>query len=234
MRNFLNILPSQAKYDLDTPLLYEINETYSVPFVGTVVSGTMMTGTTHVGDKVLIGPDSTGAFNVTSIKGIHRKRVPVPAARAGQSVTFALKNIRRNAIRKGMVVLAYDKDKPMPKASRRFEAEVVVLYHSTTIKQKYQAMVHCGAVKQTASIIHMEKQVLRTGDRANVVSLMTGGLFCCTFGLSFYIQQFEFVKYPEYLRVGTRLVSITIIHIIYKQVLNNPMRRFSEKDERKA
>ena len=155
---------------MEQPFHCEINETYSVPFVGTVVSGIMMSGVIHVGDRVAIGPDHSGNFNVTTIKGIHRKRVTVPAARAGQSVTFALKNIRRSAIRKGMVLLHYDKENPPPKCSKRFEAEVLVLYHSTTIKPKYQAMVHCGAVRQTASITSMEKQLLRTGDRAMVVS----------------------------------------------------------------
>ncbi|KAI9269249.1 P-loop containing nucleoside triphosphate hydrolase protein [Phascolomyces articulosus] len=186
LRNFLNILPAQTKYDMEQPFHYEINETYSVPFVGTVVSGIMMSGVIHIGDRVIIGPDHSGNFNVTTIKGIHRKRVTVPAARAGQSVTFALKNIRRNAIRKGMVLLRYDKEHPPPKCSKKFEAEVLVLYHSTTIKQKYQAMVHCGAVRQTASIISMEKQLLRTGDRAMV--------------------QFEFVKNPEYLSIGSRMI----------------------------
>ncbi|KAI7858891.1 P-loop containing nucleoside triphosphate hydrolase protein [Circinella umbellata] len=186
LRNFLNILPAQTKYDMEQPFHYEINETYSVPFVGTVVSGIMMSGVIHVGDRVVIGPDQSGNFNVTTIKGIQRKRVTVPAARAGQSVTFALKNIRRNAIRKGMVLLHYDKENPPAKCSTRFEAEVLVLYHSTTIKEKYQAMVHCGSVRQTASIIGMEKQLLRTGDRGMV--------------------QFEFVKNPEYLTIGKRMI----------------------------
>lgn len=167
----MNILPSLTKYEtIDQPFHFEINETYSVPFVGTVVSGVMKSGIVHIGDKVLLGPDHAGQFVTTTIKGIHRKRVNIPVARAGQSVTFALKNIRRTTIRKGQVLLTYEKDKPTPPSSRRFEAEVLVLYHSTTIKSKYQAMVHCGAVRQTASIITTDKTVLRTGDRAKVVS----------------------------------------------------------------
>lgn len=131
----------------------------------------MKSGVIHVGDKVILGPDFAGQFVTTTIKGIHRKRVSVPVAMAGQAVTFALKNIRRNNIRKGQVLLTFDKDKPLPRSSRRFEAEILVLYHSTTIKSRYQAMVHCGAVRQTARIITTEKSVLRTGDRAKVVSL---------------------------------------------------------------
>jgi GTPase len=159
-----------TKYESNEPFLYEINETYSVPFVGTVVSGVMKSGVVHVGDKVILGPDYNGQFLTTTIKGIHRKRVSVPAATAGQSVTFNLKNVRRNHIRKGQVLLPCEKDAPVPRCSKRFEAEIIVLYHSTTIKSRYQAMVHCGAVKQTARIITTEQSVLRTGDRAKVVS----------------------------------------------------------------
>ncbi|KAI9282677.1 P-loop containing nucleoside triphosphate hydrolase protein [Sporodiniella umbellata] len=186
VRNFLNILPCLTHYETDQPLHFEINETYSVPFVGTVVSGLIRSGVVHVGDKLILGPDSVAQFITTSIKGIHRKRVAVPAATAGQTVTLALKNVRRNAIRKGQVLLTHEKEQPMPKVSRRFEAEILVLYHSTTIKSKYQAMVHCGAVRQTASITTIEQNVLRTGDRAKV--------------------EFEFVKQPEYLILGSRLV----------------------------
>lgn len=210
VRNFLNILPSLTKYEsMDQPFHFEINEIYSVPFVGTVVSGVMKGGIVHIGDKVLLGPDHAGQFVTTSIKGIHLKRVNIPVARAGQTVTFALKNIRRNAIRKGQVLLSYEKDKPMPPSSLRFEAEVLVLYHSTTIKSKYQAMVHCGAIRQTASIITTDKTVLRTGDRAKVVSLIflvfgTSQLCMYLFNV---VQAFEFVRHPEYLTIGTRLVS---------------------------
>jgi GTPase len=171
VRNFLNILPSQSKYDSSLPFEYQITDTFAVPFVGTVVSGVVISGVTHIGDNLLLGPDSLGHFIPTTVKGIQRKRVNVPAASAGQGVTLALKRIRRSQIRKGMVMLSHEKDAPMPKACRQFEAEVLILYHSTTIGQKYQAMVHCGSVRQTARIVKLDQTVLRTGDRATVVSI---------------------------------------------------------------
>ncbi|KAI9287734.1 P-loop containing nucleoside triphosphate hydrolase protein [Umbelopsis sp. AD052] len=186
VRNFLNILPSQAKYDSSLPFEYQITDTFSVPFVGTVVSGVVISGVAHIGDNLLLGPDSLGHFIPTAIKGIQRKRVNVPAASAGQGVTLALKRIRRSQLRKGMVMLSHEKDAPMPKACRQFEAEVLVLYHSTTIGQKYQAMVHCGSVRQTARIVNLDQIVLRTGDRATVT--------------------FEFIKCPEWLKVGARII----------------------------
>ena len=43
-------------------------------------------------------------------------------------------------------------------------------------------MVHCGSIRQTASIVHMSADCLRTGDKASV--------------------HFKFVKHPEFLKVG--------------------------------
>ncbi|KAJ3413146.1 hypothetical protein HDV05_008484, partial [Chytridiales sp. JEL 0842] len=167
LKLFLNVLHanSQGHYDINSPVEYQITDSFSVPGVGCVVSGTVMTGIVHVGDSLLLGPDTTGHFTPTIVKSIQRKRVSVPCASAGQSASFALKKVKRSSIRKGMVMVSKSAN---PQAVLEFEAEVLVLYHSTTIGAKYQAMLHCGCVRQTAKIIGMDKQVLRTGDRAIV------------------------------------------------------------------
>lgn len=99
---------------------------FSVPFVGTVVNGVLASGTVKTGDSVLLGPDTLGHFVTTVVKSIQRKRAPVDRAEAGQSVSFALKRVRRAAVRKGMVVLAKQEGAEAPKAVRRFEGQVRV------------------------------------------------------------------------------------------------------------
>lgn len=42
-----------------------------------------------------------------------------------------------------------------PKAIREFEASVVILHHSTTISPRYQAVVHCGVIRQAAEIVRI-------------------------------------------------------------------------------
>ncbi|KAG0220971.1 hypothetical protein BGW41_007390, partial [Actinomortierella wolfii] len=186
LKKFLNILPVSTKYNKDEPVEYQITDTFSVPFVGTVVSGVVMNGVVHAGDQLYMGPDGNGHFQLVTVKSIQRKRLNVPVACAGQSASFGLKKIRRSTIRKGMVMLDGHMNPP-PKGCREFEAEVLVLYHSTTIGHKYQAMLHCGAVRQTARVIAMDKpeQILRTGDRATV--------------------RFQFL-HPAFLKVGARLI----------------------------
>ena len=121
VRTFLNILPHHGHYDSEAPFEFLVNDTFSVPFVGTVVSGVVKSGVVHAGDTVMIGPDSVGQFRTTAIKSIERKRIQVHACSAGQSASFALKNVRRKEVRKGMVMLP-KLDRP-PKVYRDFVAE---------------------------------------------------------------------------------------------------------------
>jgi len=117
------------------------------------------------------------------VKSIHRKRMNVREVRSSQTASFALKKIKRSQIRKGMVLVHPDLN---PQASWEFEGEILVLHHPTTISQRYQAMVHCGSIRQTASILTMNKDCLRTGDKAKVM--------------------FRFIKHPEYIKSGQRMV----------------------------
>ena len=122
VRSFLNILPHHGRYDAEAAFEFHVNDTFSVPHVGTVVSGIVKSGVIHAGDDVQIGPDSLGRFTQTSIRSIERKRIAVPAASAGQSASFALRRIRRKDVRKGMVVLSKSDGAP-PKVYREFVAE---------------------------------------------------------------------------------------------------------------
>ncbi|SGY23526.1 BQ5605_C019g08948 [Microbotryum silenes-dioicae] len=152
-----------------------------------------MSGVVNVGDTVLLGPDSLGGFVTTAVKSIQRKRVNVNRAEAGQSVSFALKRIKRSQIRKGgsiqswssMVLLA--KTEIPPVAVSRFEGQVLILYHNTLISSHYQAMMHLGPIRQTVQIeAIVDKACIRTGDRATV--------------------QFRFIKHAEFIRVGDRFL----------------------------
>ncbi|KAK1066179.1 hypothetical protein LTR74_007397 [Friedmanniomyces endolithicus] len=194
VREFLNILPHHGQYDPTAPFEFHINDTFSVPFVGTVVSGVVKSGIVHAGDTVLVGPDSLGQFTTTTIRSIERKRIPVPVCSAGQSASFALRRVRRKDVRKGMVVLLAKSDSNptaptvsgQPKVHREFVAEVLILSHATTIRTKYQAMLHVGPVSQTCAIIDIDRAYIRTGDRATVA--------------------FRFVQRPEFLAVGDRIL----------------------------
>ena len=54
---------------------------------------------------------------------------------AGQTAALALKKVKRNQVRKGMVLVD---EKAKPKASWEFDADIAILTHSTTIQPRYQ------------------------------------------------------------------------------------------------
>lgn len=167
VRTFLNILPHHGHYDADAPFEFHVNDTFSVPFVGTVVSGIIKSGVIHTGDTVLIGPDSLGQFTTTNIRSIERKRISVPAASAGQSASFALKRVRRRDVRKGMVVLP-KLEQNSPKVYREFVAEgtssclplLTILIHSYSTyplpRNHYQNKVPSHASRRScfANMLH--------------------------------------------------------------------------------
>ncbi|XP_022668699.1 GTP-binding protein 1-like isoform X1 [Varroa destructor] len=186
LKTFMNLLTTRMPGHLDDePCEFQIDDTYSVPGVGTVVSGTTLKGVVRLNETLLLGPDLLGHFNPVQIKSIHRKRMPVQQVHAGQTASFALKKqVRRSDIRKGMVLLS--QSIVDPQSCWEFEGEILVLHHPTTISPRYQAMVHCGSIRQTATIVQMSTECLRTGDKALV--------------------HFRFIKNPEYVRPGMRMV----------------------------
>lgn len=183
LKMFLNLLSARITSHDDEPAEFQIDDTYSVPGVGTVVSGTTLRGVIRLNDTLLLGPDPLGHFIQIVIKSIHRKRMPVREVRGGQTASFSLKKIKRSQIRKGMVLVSPALN---PQAYWEFEGEILILHHPTTISSRYQAMVHCGSIRQTASILSMSQDCLRTGDKALV--------------------HFRFIKNPEYMKTGQRMV----------------------------
>ncbi len=124
-----------------------------------------------------------------TVKSIHFKRIPIEEIASGNSCCFSIKSLdkknplKKETIRKGMVLLDKDEDK---KAAWEFEAEVMILHHATTIKEKYQSVIHCGVIRQTAIVQNMSKELLRTGDKG--------------------VIRFRFLKSPEYLHIGTSIL----------------------------
>jgi GTPase len=109
-----------------------------------------VSGQIAINQNLLLGPDEFGKFFPVNVKSIQTKRLPVKLVKAGQTAAIALKKVKRSSLRKGMVMV----DQSLkPKACREFEAEILVLYHSTTISTAYQAVIHCGVAQQTAKVL---------------------------------------------------------------------------------
>ncbi|OLS23431.1 MAG: Elongation factor 1-alpha [Candidatus Heimdallarchaeota archaeon LC_2] len=186
LKLFLQLLPAKKIQTEDYGLEFRayIDDIFQVSGVGTVVAAMVYSGSIETQKNVQLGPFNDGSFREVRIKSIHYKRVPTKGIGAGLNATFALHNIRRDQVRKGMVLVT--KNEIKNQAYFEFEAEIYVLYHSTTIRQGYSPVIHCRSIRQSAQMIKIDVNTLRTGDRAKV--------------------NFKFLYRPEYIRVGQRII----------------------------
>jgi len=222
---FINLLPVRKDWATLATLPKEviIDTTFFVTGVGTVVGGIVAQGQFRTNDTVWLGPDGLGAFRPTQIKSIHVKGVEVDHVDAGNDAAFCLKKERRNNVRKGNVLLDMQPDpKVPPKSFWQFEAEIVILYHSTTIAKNYEPVVHTATARQSARILDIDKEVLRTGDHALV--------------------KFHFLYRPEFLKIGQRLIfregrtkgigTVTSVSDMLNETFVSTTRRFQKESTR--
>jgi len=153
------------------PTQFDINENFMVSGVGVVVSGIVRSGSIKPNTLLFLGPDKANTFKQVSVRTIHVNRVPSDEAHSGQYACLAIRPVNkkdtltREEFRKGMVLI----DPTLkPEPIWDFEAEIVILHHATTIKEGYQAVLHCGVIRQAVSIEELPKDILRTGDKAIV------------------------------------------------------------------
>ena len=156
---------------------------------GCVHAGVIVSGKIEVNQKLLIGPTSDGEFKLVQIREIQFLRVNVKELCCGNSCSVKLKSLDKNFelstnnFKKGMVLL--DPETKL-EPTMEFEVEAFIVHHSSTIKVGYQSVVHCHVIRQTCSIVEMDKEYLRSGDKG--------------------IIKFRFMKKPEFMHVGDTIL----------------------------
>jgi GTPase len=184
LHQILYHLPRREKWTEIKGSIFYIDSTFLVPGIGLVVSGTNKGNKILIRQKMYLGPFENNDFKEVTIRSIHNSlSQDVDEAASNLQSTLAIKltntkeTLDKKQIRKGMVLIDnIDKFKDL--VTRKFKAKINILHHSTTIKSGYSPVIHCGPIRQSASLT-LNNQILRNGD-------------------SCYVE-FEFKYYPEFL-----------------------------------
>lgn len=186
--NVMSRRPSLFQKTLQTEpdLQIQIDEVFpQVPGVGLVIAGRVLHGTARPGDAVRIGPivDASGGllkdgFLSLRISSIRVQDHPVEQLRAGSSGTFALKSAGRTKVLTPRT-LSRSKflvgTKSILAPTRWVKATVTVLQHPSSIRVRYEPVLHVGMTRQTARVMSMTSSdgepvdLLRAGDSADIL-----------------------------------------------------------------
>eukprot|EP01006_Ploeotia_vitrea_P038674 TRINITY_DN66264_c3_g3_i1.p1 TRINITY_DN66264_c3_g3~~TRINITY_DN66264_c3_g3_i1.p1 ORF type:complete len:657 (-),score=57.62 TRINITY_DN66264_c3_g3_i1:165-2135(-) len=195
VRKFLNLLPIRRDWEALAQGNSEVfieKAFHQVEGVGTVGAGVVEQGVICRGDSMFVGPTEDSKFAIIQVKSLQVNRTNMKKVEAGSHASFAFECDEEglgvlNSLRKGMVLLDI-KSGPSPMAYWRFEADITVLYASTSgIQSGFQPIMHVHMTRQKVRItLEQENQILKTNDTAHVT--------------------FEFLFQPEWLKVGQKLV----------------------------
>lgn len=186
--SFFNEIPPRLSPDLtsavDQSSELQVDETFEVPGIGTVVSGLVIEGIIREGDEMLLGPDDAGNFSTVSIISLQRHKIPCNYARAGQKCTLAIV-VDKIKVRKGMVLKEMDYEWSQKfSVCIQFGAQVRSIGGKPPkLRRGSPVSVYAGNVKQTCIVASCETTLDDT-----------------------LLIQLKLTKRPEYIRIGSRII----------------------------
>jgi selenocysteine-specific elongation factor len=140
-----------------------IDRVFTLSGVGVVATGTVLSGSVHVGDRIQLSP--SGLF--ARVRSLHAQNRPAHAAHAGErcALNLAAQGITKDAIRRGDVAL----DPELHAPTDRIDARIRVLPTETKpVGQWHPVRLHHASAEAGARIVLFDDQPIVPGEEANV------------------------------------------------------------------
>ncbi|PWN89154.1 translation elongation factor Tu [Acaromyces ingoldii] len=139
--------------DLEKPFLMPVEDVFSISGRGTVVTGRVERGKIVKGTEVeLVGLGSSFKTTLTGIEMFHKE---LADAQCGDNAGMLLRGVKREQIKRGMVLVAPGSIKPV----KKFEASVYILTkeeggRSTPFQNNYRPQLFVRTTDVTVSLTH--------------------------------------------------------------------------------
>jgi selenocysteine-specific elongation factor len=138
------------------PLRMAIDRTFTVAGHGTVVTGSVSSGTAKIGDELVIEP---GGIAVR-VRGLQNHDQAAEEVSRGQRAAINLAGVHHDAIRRGQELAAPGHLLP----SKLLTASVLLLADAAPLKNRTRLRVHLGTAEILATIVLLDKERLQPGE----------------------------------------------------------------------
>ncbi len=133
-----------------------IDRVFTLKGFGTVVTGTVISGTLSVEDEVDIQPSGITA----RVRGLHSHGKPIKTSYAGQRVAINLQAVDKEDLQRGDVVVTPKTIVP----SRIIDARIELLSDVPSLKTKGPVHLHIATSETIARVILYDKEELKQGE----------------------------------------------------------------------
>ncbi len=134
-----------------------VDRAFTIKGFGTVVTGTLVSGTVHVGDEVDIQPGAVKA----KVRGIQIHGRQVEEAVAGSRVAVNLQGVERQVVKRGDTLSSSG----MLKGTMTVEAEISLLPTAPRpLKNEAELMLHIYSASTIAIVIILDSKEIKPGD----------------------------------------------------------------------
>ncbi|MGC2333790.1 MAG: selenocysteine-specific translation elongation factor [Candidatus Acidiferrales bacterium] len=159
-----------------------IDRSFATKGFGTVVTGTLISGSVKVKDEVEIYP----VRRRVRVRGLHSGGKPIEEAVAGQRTAVNLQGIDHGDVKRGMVLAPPG----ILASTKRVDARITLLQSARPLKNRTRAHFHAGAAETIAEVILLDRAELAPGESA-LVQLRLDDEILLLPGDRFILRQFS-------------------------------------------
>lgn len=135
-----------------------IDRAFAMKGFGTVVTGTLISGSVGTSDEVELFPEGPRL----RVRGVQSGGKPVDRATAGQRTAVNLAGVEHAAVERGMVLAAPGRFR----ATRQIDARIELLASAMKLKQRARVHFHAGTAQTIAEVRLYGSKELSTGQAA--------------------------------------------------------------------
>ena len=136
-----------------------VDRAFTLPGVGTVVTGSVVAGAVHIGDELLLMPGE----RKVRVRGIHAQNEQAESAQAGQRCALALAGVAKDEVHRGQWVCAPG----IALSTERVDVQLTLWPdESHALRSGTTVHAHLGTADVMASVALLDRDVLAPGDTA--------------------------------------------------------------------